>query len=606
MKSFCKIVTVRFLLIVILSSPSFLFAQNKIAANVSITPQPAYMGTIPIGSYADRQIIVYNASIQTLNISSISITGSDASVFSVVDNPGSTSLGALEQLILNVRYQPNNTNDVLAMLQINSDAGTFSDSLIGNGTSDAHGIIAFERIFGTQFNDGASSFVQTADKGYILVGNTTRQDQNYTDVYVIRTDKYGKVLWTNTYGGNYDDGASDVVQAPDGNFVVVGTSSSFGAGQAQVYILKIDQQGNKIWEKTIGENKDVAASNIRNTTDGNFIITGNTKDTPDNSRDALLLKVDKDGNLLWKKHYGTANGESAGGITLTPEGGYIFTGTDANSTTNDFNIYCVKTDADGNAIWTKDFGGSSQEGGSTIIRTEDGGYMISGYTVSYGAGAEDGFLVKINADGSEQWHKAFGYEHNDRFASVVQMPDGGYMAAGSTVNFFNVNYTYTDAYLVRTDSNGNLLWSKTFGGDKSDGFGRLLVADDGAYATLGNTDSYGQSQDFLFVKINENGTVTDIGKNKTSSSPSKYSLKQNYPNPFNPSTCIRYSINKPGLVSLKVFNVLGQIVYTLINRHQGSGTYTVNFNASGMASGIYFYRLQSGSFVSVKKMILMK
>lgn len=615
MKRFYKINSIFFFLSISFIFNSGLLAQRKVTATLSITPQPAYMGAIPIGSYADREIIIYNASIQTVNISSVSITGGDASVFSIVDNPGNTSLGALEQLILNVRFQPNNTNDVLAMLQINSDAGTFSDSLIGNGTSDAHGIITFERIFGTQFDDGASSFVQTADKGYILVGSTTKQNQNYTDVYVIRTDKYGKVLWSNTYGGNYDDGASDVVQTPDSNFVIVGTSSSFGAGQAQVYLLKIDEDGNKIWEKTFGENKDVAASNIRNTTDGDFIITGNTKDTPDNSRDALLLKVDKNGILLWKKHYGTSDGESAVGITLTSDGGYIFTGSDANGSSGDFNVYCVKTDADGNALWTKTYGGPNWEGGSTIITTQDGGYMISGYTVSYGAGAEDGFLVKIDKDGNEQWHNAYGYVHNDRFSSVVQMPDGGYLASGSTVNYFTVNYTYTDAYFVRTDADGNLVWSKTYGSDKNDNVGRILKADDGAYVTLGNTNSYGQSQDFYFLKINENGMITGVSENKKPQLPGSFSLRQNYPNPFNPSTKINFSIlaknSGESHVVLKIYNLLGQEVSTLMNKELPSGNYSVTFNTEKLggvqlSSGIYFYRLTADNYSETKKMVLMK
>jgi hypothetical protein len=601
MRSFFKIYLFLFIMIFVSCIPTFIFPQN-----VSITPQPAYMGAIPVGSYAEREIIIYNASIQTLNISSISITGNDAASFSISNNPGSTSLGALEQLILNVRYQPSGSGNMLAMLQINSGAETFSDSLTGSATNNTQGIITFERIIGTQFDDHVSSFVQISDKGYILVGSTTKENAQFTDAYVIRTDKYGKVLWTKTYGGNYDDAASDVVQSPDGNFVIVGNSSSFGSGQVQIYLFKIDSDGNTVWEKSFGEQKDIAASNIRNTTDNSFIITGNTKDTPDNSRDALLLKTDKDGNLIWKKHYGTSNGESASGITLTSDGGYIFTGTDANSSTNDFNIYCVKTDAEGNVLWTKDYGGSNQEGGSTIISTDDGGYMISGYTVSYGAGAEDGFLVKIDSAGKEQWYKAFGYEHNDRFASVVQMPDGGYMASGSTVNYFDVNYTYTDAYLVRTNASGEMTWSKTFGGDKSEGFGRLIEAGDGTYATIANTNSYGQSQDIMFVKINENGTLTDIKNDNLSILPTSNILYQNYPNPFNPITCIRYSVSKPEHVSITIFNELGQKVVTLVNKYQASGSYTINFNASQLASGVYLYRLQAGSFVSVKKMILMK
>ncbi len=592
-----------------------IMAQSSPTGTVLISPQPAYSGTIPIGSSSDREIIIYNGSIQNLNISSISITGPDANVFSIVNNPGSKTLGALEQLVLKIHFQPTATNDVLATLLIESDAGSFSDSLIGKGTSTEHGITAFERIIGTQYQDNASSFIGTADGGYLLVGNTIKQDENYTDAYIIKTDKNGKVDWTKIYGGNFDDGASGAAELSDGSFIIVGTSSSFGGGQAEVYLLKLDASGNKIWEKTIGENKDVGASHIIKTSDGGLLITGNTKDTPDNSRDALLIKIDTDGNLVWKKHYGTADGESASGITASETGGFIFTGSDAQNGGGDFNVFCVKIDADGNTIWSKTFGGSNWDGGSDVIKTSDG-YVISGYTVSYGASAEDAYLLKIDFDGNEQWHKIYGSDHNDRFSSVVQMPDGGFLAAGSSVNFFSVNYTYTDAYFVRTDTNGNLIWSKLYGGDKNDNAGRIIYDGSGAYATLGNTNSYSQSGDFYFLKINQNGTLTDVKQQQQQAQqPKQFILAQNYPNPFNPSTQIQFSVpnNSKDLthVELKVFNILGEEIAVLLNEELHAGRYTLTFDnnfhsKNELPSGIYFYKLTAGKYSETKKMILEK
>lgn len=592
-----------FLLFIICIAPPN-FAQDKITANLSITPQPAFMGKIPISSSADRQILIYNQSIETINISSITITGPDASEFLIQDNPGSTSLGAIEKLTLIITYTPTKAGETLGILEIQSDAGTFTDSLQGEGIQEGS-VITFERIFGTQEDEGGGSIWTVNDGGYILTGSTTLPDAKYPDIYVARTDVFGKILWTKTYGGNYEDGGTAVIQTSDGNFVVLASSNSYGSGQSVIYLFKVDSSGNKIWEQVISENKDISPSSLRETSDGGLIISGNTKDTPDNSSDALLVKTDGQGNVQWKKHYGGSDGESASGVLPTSDGGYIFSGSIAYASNGDFDVYVVKTDASGNEQWSKTYGGSNWDVANSIRKTSDGGYILAGHTVSYGAGGEDGYLIKIDVSGNQEWFKFFGYDHNDNFSSAVQTPDGGFLACGSTVSFFTQTIIYTDIYLVKTDSSGNMVWSKKFGGDKSEN-GGILPALDGGYIISGTTASYGQSIDFLLIKINVDGSITAVPRNNGGTISNNFLLQQNYPNPFNPSTIIQYSIKKSGPVTLTVFNMLGKKVATLVNKYQSTGTYSVSFKAFGLASGIYFYRCQSGASVSVKKMILMK
>ncbi len=609
MKGFMYRLTMMCLAVIVIFSFN-IYAQKKTAATILVSPIPVEMGKIPLTSSAERGILIYNTSIQTVIISSASISGQDASQFSVTNNVNNYSLGALEKLILNVKYEPSTEASATANLVVNTNAGTYTDTLLGKGIGSSSGTITFERIYGTPQDDNPAKFVIDKNGGFLFVGKTIKADENYTDMYAIKTDKYGKILWTNSYGGKYDDAASDIVQTSDGGFLLVGNSSSFGSGQVEAYLVKIDADGNKVWEKSIGENKDIGISTIINTSDGGFLLAGNTKDTQDNSRDALLIKTDGSGNVSWKKHYGTADGESASDVKSTSDGGYIFAGSDANSSSGDFNVYVVKTDGSGNEQWSKSLGGSNWDLGKAIIQTSDGGYIVSGYTVSSGAGAEDGYLLKLDSNGKEEWGKAFGYEHNEELNGVVQTPDGGYLASGSTVTYFSTQFTYTDVYFVKTDKDGNLSWSKKMGGDKNDWAGRILKDADGAYITLGGTDSYSQSVDFFFIKINTSGEITKVSNNKLTTIPEKLSLRQNYPNPFNPSTTIQFTVPemKEQHVMLRVYNVLGKQVATLIDKDMSSGKYNVTFNSTsiGLTSGVYFYQLKAGKYTETKKMILMK
>jgi hypothetical protein len=522
-------------------------------------------------------------------------------------------IAPIGQLILDIQYLPNSNNEATALLQVNSDAGLFIDTLQGQGTISVNGLITFQRIIGTQEDDNSGRYIETQDGGYALAGSTTKPDEVYTDIYVVRTDKYGKVLWSNTYGGQYDDAGIDMVQTADGGFVVLAASNSYGNGQQVIYLLRLDSQGAKLWDKTISESKDISPSNILKTSDQGFIISGNTKDTPDNSTDALLIKTDSTGNVIWKKHYGGSDGESASDVIMTSDGGYIMTGSIAYSSNGDFDVYVVKTDSAGNQQWSKTYGGSGWDGGSKIISTSDNGYLISGYTVSYGAGGEDGYLVKIDDSGNKQWDNYFGDVHNDAFNSAVQTADDGYIAAGSTVNYFSQQNSqtriYTDVYIVRVDKSGSFVWSRQYGGNKSDSGGLILKDSDGAYSILGSTESYGQSRDLYFLKLNGEGLLTNILENSNKTEPSKFTLEQNYPNPFNPATKIRFSI-PDGMgaqkISLNVYNVLGQKIAELIDAHLKPGNYSTIFEGNQLASGIYFYSLHAGNFSITKKMVLTK
>jgi hypothetical protein len=189
---------------------------------------------------------------------------------------------------------------------------------------------------------------------------------------------------------------------------------------------------------------------VQQTTDGGYIIAGGTDSFGAGIYDAYLVKTDGEGNEEWSRTFGGEDNDTADSVQQTADGGYIIAG-DTESFGVDGDFYLVKTDGEGNEEWSRAFGGEETEEADSVQQTADGGYIIAGYTISYGAGSWDAYLVKTDGEGNEEWSRAFGGESYDLASSVQQTADGGYIIAGYTESFGAGNY---DVYLVKTDGEG--------------------------------------------------------------------------------------------------------------------------------------------------------
>ena len=263
------------------------------------------------------------------------------------------------------------------------------------------------------------------------------------------------IIFEKTFGGINDDRGASVKQTVDGGYIIVGSSASYGAGSIDVYLIKTNASGNILWTKTFGGSNSENACSVEQTVDGGFIITALTKSFGDTNGDFYLIKTDNDGNLLWSKTYGGSSLEDyAEDGQQTSDGGYIIVGETKPFGTSwkAWDIYLIKTDSNGDPLWSKTYGGLSQDSGYSVQQTTDGGYIIGALTNSFGSGDYDIYLIKTNATGETLWTKTFGGNDADFVSSVQETADGGYIILGSTESYGAGN---RDIWLIKIGSVNN-------------------------------------------------------------------------------------------------------------------------------------------------------
>jgi len=320
--------------------------------------------------------------------------------------------------------------------------------------------------------------------------------------------------WTRTYGisGNHDE-ARSLVQTDDGGYAMLGFTQHWETGWAYTldfWLVKTDPAGNVEWNRTYGApTSDYLESggSVVQTDDGGYALAGYAGiwRTPYPYYDFWLVKTDSLGNMEWNQTYGGADTEWAGCVVQTDDGGYVMTGGTRSYGAGKTDVYLVKTGSTGNMQWNQTYGGADHDCGYSVVQTGEGEYVIAGVTDSYGAGDRDVWLIKTDSAGSVQWNQTYGGTYEDWGFSVVRTSDGGYAIAGETRSFGAGDY---DFWLVKTDSAGNLMWNHTYGGIHKEEAYSMVQTSDGGYALAGSTNSSGGgSYDYWLVKTDSTGNM---------------------------------------------------------------------------------------------------
>lgn len=310
----------------------------------------------------------------------------------------------------------------------------------------------WEIYFGGNKEDIGQSVIQAKDLGYVLTGFTESFGlDNDLDVYVVRTDVDGKEVWSNFYDDGFAEHGYDLIETIDGGFLIVGDIKPTPAATSDVYLLKINAAGQKLWSKQYGgDSTDVGVRIIPTNSGGGYLIVGKSNSQGVGQEDVLLVKIDNNGNQVWLKTHGTA-GNDEGRSVVELNNGYLITGTAENPNNGTLDILLLKVDLNGNEEWRKYFGNASEiDQGYDIVSTGDGNFALTGYTGSN----SDGILIKVDEDGNVIWETTFGGSLGDIAFDMVLSNDNMLVITGITeVSTSNVN-----AFIAKYDLNGNQIW----------------------------------------------------------------------------------------------------------------------------------------------------
>ncbi len=446
--------------------------------------------------------------------------------------------------------------------------------------------ITFERWYGGTEYDQASSACQTTDGGYIIVGETESFGNGVDVVYLVKTDSLGDTVWTNCYGGILSDIGTSVMQTSDGGYIISGWTASFARYWEKVYLARTDSLGDTMWTRHFGGDvMNARGFSVSQTLDSGFIVVGwHTDSFGINGCDAYLIKTDQLGDTIWTKKYGGSIWEEGFSVKQTLDGGYAIAGRTSSFGAGGMDVYLIKTDTNGDTLWTRAYGGIGNDKAFSIAQTTDGGYIIAGWTNSFGSGNADVYLVKTDSIGDTLWTKTYGGTEYDRGFSVCQTTDGGYAIAGETNSFGADLY---DVYIIRTDSFGDSLWTCLYGGSSADAGRSIDQTSDGGFVIAGFTVSYGAGlTDVYLIKTDSLGNLGIEEEKKDLKSPKPDAKLIYHPNPFTTFTnCHLREIKAGEVFVLEIVDASGRLVKTV------SLTMKTSKFGIDLSAGVYFIKL---------------
>ncbi|MDZ4758206.1 MAG: hypothetical protein SGJ10_08715 [Bacteroidota bacterium] len=335
-----------------------------------------------------------------------------------------------------------------------------------------------------------------------------------------------------------------ITQTIDGGYIGM---CSVGIYQtcSGVFLLKMDNKGDTTWSKLFscydfGED-------LRKTSDGGYIITG-TKTTAIGVC-AFLLKLDSLGNKQWEKVYGGQRETTGYGVSVNADGSFTIVGRN-QLTPSYYGVYITKVKPNGDSIWTQNLPDQGMSYGLNILQTIDSGYIIVGRTDN--KGNKGGYLIKTDQDGHVKWEKTYGITKYDYFSWVLQTNDGGYIIAGahSMAASYPPNYVAGDAYMAKTDSLGNIIWGKYYGGAMQDAGSCVQKTTDGGYVLAGSTWSFGNQSQAYLVKTDSLGNQFGVGIGQPTAGGNTNSSFKICPNPSLGSFTIAF--NKPDNIEQQI------------------------------------------------------
>ena len=461
--------------------------------------------------------------------------------------------------------------------------------------------------------DGIGHCVQqTADGGYVITGYKYFPT-SANDIFVMKTDAYGDSIWAYIYGDMGDDEAYYIQQTNDGGFIITGKRTV--TNQEDLWLLKTDPLGDTLWTKTYGGSYDEQGFSVQQTPDGGYIVGGGTSSFgagPPGTYDVWLLRTDTLGDTLWTRTYCDPGLQDGHGLVKnTTDGGYIIACHGGGW--GNLDLWLIKTDSLGDTLWWKTYGGYDWDiHGWDFQITSDGGCILAAYTWSFGPGTPNYsniWLLRTDSSGDTLWARVYGGTNNDSPGCVDTTADGGYVIAGLTKSYGSGG---EDLWLIKTDSTGDSLGTRTYGTTYNDWGQFIRITSDHGYIITGGYNSPATwHPDIWLLK-----TQPDLGiaEHEPSSEVKAMSLQVS-PNPFYYTTKIRYSLldtrysmRNP---AISIYDATGRLVrsFNLESSIQNLESEVMwdGTDQAGrkLASGVYFVKLTDGDKSIVEEKVIL-
>ncbi len=371
-----------------------------------------------------------------------------------------------------------------------------------------------QKTFGGSGEDFISDVVSTPDGGLFLAGITSSNksgdvgaNHGDRDVWMIRLNSNRDTVWTRVMGGANYDGASRAIATADGGFAIAAyTDNAIGYGDW--WIIKLKSNGDTAWTKSIGSTYDDYAEDIVATADGGFVVVGGYS-TSVHNEDVMVVKFNNNGDIAWQKTYGGSSYDRADAVTVYPDGSMMIAASTSSNNSGDvgathgyMDYWILKLNANGDKVWAKAYGGSQYDTPFELANTADGGAIITGSSSSSQSGDVTGanhgkadlWVVKVNANGDMEWNTLLGGTGTEEDCVVKATPDGGYLIACDTDSKdgdVGATQGSNDLWVLKLNTSGKILWSKTFGGTRYEEATSLLLNTDGSFYVTGYNESVG-------------------------------------------------------------------------------------------------------------------
>lgn len=459
----------------------------------------------------------------------------------------------------------------------------------------------YTRIGGAGYDNG-NDVKQTLDNGYIITGSTSSFGQGNTDLYLLKLDSMGQIKFEKAIGNHDNEVGRSVVQLLDSSFVTVGYTNSIGFGGYDVYLIKTDKAGNVLWQKTIGGADWDFAYSLQQTTDGGFIIGGTTYSSGYGNADGYVIKTDALGNVTWSKTFGGVNDDEFKSVIQTADGGYALTGyTKSYNDIDSGDVWVFKLDLNGDSLWSKYYGGSKEDFGNEIIEsTITGEFFVAGASASIGVGLLDGYVFRINNTGNFINYGSDGTATgNEEFTSVqFSSRSPNIVALGEKEIFPAYNLQFKIIEIISVISYVN---ATEYGSTSDDEIFKIIPTKDRGYAGVGYTKGYGASnKDVYFLKIDSTlfGSTSIVSVKENNEIDFKFNV---FPNPVLDNEIIITSEKSLIDFHLNLINNLGQECEIKNNISYLSNNNIV-INLKEIPNGIYYLSIGN----KIEKLIILK